>query len=276
MGKHEDADLKRLALRWSAGREDADLKVSAAASNMEDANQLLQAGKLKDAVQALSADVRNHPADTKRRTFLFELLCFSGEYDRAEKQLDILAEAGASSEMGALLYRSALHAERTRQDLFQRREYPKPAQGSSPGRESVTGTLNGKPFQTITDADARIGPRLELFAAGNCLWINFEHLASIQIQPPRRLRDLLWVPAVVRAGPALKDTELGEVLLPVLSPFAWQHSDDAVRLGRMTVWEEDESGAVVPVGQKMLLVDGEEFPLLEIRKLEFNLPSATV
>jgi type VI secretion system protein ImpE len=72
----------------------------------------------------------------------------------------------------------------------------------------------------------------------------------------------------------LKDTELGEVLLPVLSPFAWQHSDEAVRLGRMTVWEEDESGAAVPVGQKMLLVDGEEFPLLEIRKLEFTSPQA--
>jgi type VI secretion system protein ImpE len=239
---------------------------------MENAQQLFQAGRLKEALQALSAEVRNHPADTKRRTFLFELLCFSGEYDRAEKQLDMLAEAGPNSEMGALLYRSALHAERTRQELFQRREFPKPSGGSSPGAESIAGTLNGKPFQAITDGDARIGPRLEVFAGGSYLWINFEHLASIQIQPPRRLRDLLWTPAVVRAGPALKDTELGEVLLPVLSPFAWQHADEAVRLGRMTVWEEDESGAVVPVGQKMLLVDGEEFPFLEIRKLEFASP----
>jgi type VI secretion system protein ImpE len=236
---------------------------------MENANQLLQAGRLKEAVRAQSEEVRNHPSDTKRRTFLFELLCFSGEYDRAEKQLDLLAEAGPNSEMGALLYRSALHAERTRQDLFQKGEYPRPPGGSPPGAESVPGTLNGKPFQTITDADPRIGPRLEVFAAGNCLWINFEHLASIQVQPPRRLRDLLWTPAVIRAGPALKDTELGEVLLPVLSPFAWQHSDEAVRLGRMTVWEEDAAGAVLPAGQKMLLVDGEEFPLLEIRKLEF-------
>jgi type VI secretion system protein ImpE len=241
---------------------------------MENANQLFQAGRLKEAVQALNEDVRNHPEDTKRRTFLFELLCFSGEYDRAEKQLDLLAEAGPNSEAGALLYRSALHAERTRQDLFQRKEYPKPGGGASAGAESTHGTLNGKPFQTIADADPRIGPRLEVFAGGNYLWINFEHLASIQIQPPRRLRDLLWTPAVVRAGPALKSTELGEVLLPVLSPFAWQHSDEAVRLGRMTVWEEDESGAAVPVGQKMLLVDGEEFPLLEIRKLEFDSPPA--
>jgi type VI secretion system protein ImpE len=241
---------------------------------MENAHQLFQAGRLKEAVQALNAEVREHPSDTKRRTFLFELLCFSGEYDRAEKQLDLLAEAGPNSEMGALLYRSALQAERTRQDLFQRKEYPKPAGGTASGAETVTGTLNGKPFQSILDGDPRIGPRLEVYAGGNYLWINFEHLASIQIQPPRRLRDLLWIPAVVRAGPALKDTELGEVLIPVLSPFAWQHSDDAVRLGRMTVWEEDESGVAAPIGQKMLLVDGEEFPLLELRKLEIAVGKA--
>jgi len=239
---------------------------------MENANQLFQAGRLKEAVQALSAELRRNPSDTRRRTFLFELLCFSGEYGRAEKQLDVLAEAGPNSEIGALLYRSALQAERTRQDLFQKKE--KPSGGTSSGAETITGTLNGKPFQTITDADPRIGPRLEVFAAGNYLWLNFEHLASIQIPQPRRLRDLIWTPAVVRVGPALKSTELGEVLLPVLSPFAWQHSDDAVRLGRMTLWEEGESGEAVPVGQKMLLVDGEEFPLLDIRQLEFNLPQA--
>jgi type VI secretion system protein ImpE len=184
----------------------------------------------------------------------------------------VLAEAGPNSEIGALLYRSALQAERTRQALFQKKE--KPSGGTSSGAETITGTLNGKPFQTITDADPRIGPRLEVFTAGNYHWLNFEHLASIQIPQPRRLRDLIWTPAVVRVGPALKNTELGEVLLPVLSPFAWQHSDDAVRLGRMTLWEEGESGEAVPVGQKMLLVDGEEFPLLDIRQLEFNLPQA--
>jgi type VI secretion system protein ImpE len=239
---------------------------------MENANQLFQAGRLKEAVQALSAELRNNPSDTRRRTFLFELLCFSGEYDRAEKQLAVLAEAGPNSEIGALLYRSALQAERMRQDLFRKKE--KPSGGTSSGADTITGTLNGKPFQTITDADPRIGPRLEVFAAGNYHWLNFEHLASIQIPQPRRLRDLIWTPAVVRVGPALKNTELGEVLLPVLSPFAWQHSDDAVRLGRMTLWEEGESGEAVPVGQKMLLVDGEEFPLLDIRQLEFNLPQA--
>jgi type VI secretion system protein ImpE len=242
---------------------------------MENANQLFQAGRLNEAVQALNAEVRNHPEDSKRRIFLFELLCFSGEYDRAQKQLDIFGSDDINKEMGALVYRSALQAEKTRQDLFAKKEYPKPVGDAVATGAAVSGTLNGKSFQSIADADPRIGPHLEVFAGGSYLWMNFEHLASIDMDKPRRLRDLLWTPARLRGGPALKDTELGEVLLPALTPFAWQDADDAIRLGRMTAWEENESGEAVPVGQKMLLVDGEEFPLLEIRKLEINLPQPT-
>jgi type VI secretion system protein ImpE len=242
---------------------------------MENANQLFQAGKLNEAVAALNAEVRSHPEDSKRRIFLFELLCFAGEYDRAEKQLDILGSADMQKEMGALVYRSALHAEKTRRDLFTKKEYPKPAGDVAATGEAISGTLNGKAFKSIADADPRIGPRLEVFAGGNYLWMNFEHLASIDMDKPHRLRDLLWTPARLRGGPALKDTELGEILLPALTPFAWQDPDDAIRLGRMTAWVENESGEAVPVGQKMLLVDGEEFPLLEIRKLEINLPQPT-
>jgi type VI secretion system protein ImpE len=167
-----------------------------------------------------------------------------------------------------LLYRSALHAERERQDLFTRGEYPKRPDTAEP---VPAGTFNGKPFGSFSDADPRIGSRLELFAAGAYLWLPLEHVASIQIEPPKRLRDLLWTPAAVRTTPTFKGAELGEVLLPVLAPFSWKHADDAVRLGRSTVWEQREGyDEEVPFGQKMWLVDDEEIPFLELRSLEFN------
>jgi len=43
--------------------------------------------------------------------------------------------------------------------------------------------LNGKSFLALSDADPRIGARLELFAAGNYLLLPLEHISSIQIQP---------------------------------------------------------------------------------------------
>jgi type VI secretion system protein ImpE len=230
--------------------------------------ELFRAGRLSDALKALSAEVRDNPTDTRRRTFLFELLCFAGEYARADKQLEVLAKAGPQSEMGVLVYRSALYAERQRQDLFEHGEFP-----HKPGAEEPTrgGSLNGKTFESFTDADPRIGAKLELFAAGNYLLLPLEHVASIQIEAPKRLRDLLWIPAKVSTTPAFKGTELGEVLLPVLSPLAAKHADDNVRLGRMTVWEDQEGYEnQIPVGQKMWLADGEEIPFLELRSLEFK------
>ncbi|HVO98283.1 MAG TPA: type VI secretion system accessory protein TagJ [Bryobacteraceae bacterium] len=227
--------------------------------------ELFQAGKLNGAIEALGVEVRDNPTDARRRTFLFELLCFKGDYDRAEKHLNILADASPDSRVGAVLYFSALHAERVRQNLFERKEYPvQPATGNPRG-----GTINGQPFRELEDADPRVGPRLELFAAGAYLWIPLEHIESIEIEAPKRLRDLLWAPALVRTGPAFKEKELGEVLLPVLAPFSWKHPDDDVKLGRATEWAEAD-GLSVPSGQRMFSVDGEDMPLLEIRKIEFT------
>jgi type VI secretion system protein ImpE len=229
-----------------------------------------KAGKLDEAITALGDGLRRDPMDSKSRTFLFELLCFSGDYDRAEKHLDVLAQGGSQSDLGALLYRGTLNATKTRQDLF--RDGKLPFESS----EAIGGTLNGATFKALIDADSRIGANLEVFAAGSYLLIPFSLLSSIEIAPPRRLRDLLWIPAVIRTTPAFQDRELGETLLPALTPFSVKHASDAVRLGRETVWEEDETGKLCPVGQKILLVDGEEMPILDVRKLEFAaVPSAS-
>lgn len=228
------------------------------------AQELYKAGKLDEAITALGAHLRDNPADAKSRIFLFELLCFAGQFDRAEKQLDVVSQGSQQTEMGALLYRAALHAERNRVQLFEKKEYP-----SSKASPDVRGTLNGKAFSTITDGDSRIGANLEVFAAGAYLWLPFSVLASVEVMPPKRLRDLLWAPAFVRCSESYKGQELGEVLIPGLTAFAWKHADPSVRLGRATHWEETPSDGALPAGQKVFLVDDEEVPVLEVRKIEF-------
>jgi type VI secretion system protein ImpE len=84
------------------------------------------------------------------------------------------------------------------------------------------------------------------------------------------LRDTLWAPAIVRTGPSFKGQELGQVLIPVISPLSCKNVKGDIALGRETEWVESEAdGGSVPVGLKMLSVDGEDFPFLEIRNLEF-------
>jgi type VI secretion system protein ImpE len=232
------------------------------------AKQLFDAGRVKEAAKAVGEYLRGNPTDIRQRTFLFELLCFAGEYDRAEKHLTLLAQAGGPSELGAVMYFSALHADRSRNELFAAGQFPEEA------KHSPSGTLNGEPFSSLSDIDPRIGARLEVYAAGAYLWIGFEHIQAIKMGPPRRLRDTLWAPATVLTGPSFKGTELGEVLVPVIYPFSWKHENEEVWLGRVTDWREDRDGYDVPAGQKMLLVDDREVSLLEVRAIEFSAAQA--
>lgn len=166
--------------------------------------------------------------------------------------------------MGATLFFSALHAEKMRHSMFQKQEFP-----SEPAAKSPPGKLNGKPFESISDMDPAVGPRLEVYAAGAYLWIPFVHIASVNIDPPRQLRDTLWTPAFVLTGPTFNGMDIGQVIIPAIYPFSWNSDDQSVWLGRKTSWVEDDAGASFPIGQKTFIVDGEEVPLLEIRSLEF-------
>jgi type VI secretion system protein ImpE len=228
------------------------------------ATELFRAGRLGEAIQALVTEVRDNPTDTRRRTFLFELLCFAGEFDRAAKHLGVLAGESADTEVGALLYRSALTAERQRESIFQKKEYPAATVEPAP-----SGTLNGRPFQTIEDVDPRIGARLEVFVAGEYVWLPMAYIGTLHMDAPRFLRDLIWSSARVTPAPGIKDQDLGEVILPVLCPLSWKHPDDNVKLGRSTEWQQAD-GQDTPFGQKLLLLDGEEVvPFLDVRELQF-------
>jgi type VI secretion system protein ImpE len=229
-------------------------------------HELVRAGKLSDALARMVAEVRDHPADVQKRTFLFELLCFAGQYERAGKHLSLLAQGTPDAEFGTLLYRSALAAQRQREALLASGEYP----GIDSVKPSSAGTLNGKPFRSLEDLDPRIGARLEMFVAGEYVWLPFEHIGSIHMAAPRYLRDTLWAVATVETGPSFEGQSFGEVLIPMLAPFSWQHESDEVKLGHSTDWKQ-QGEQLIPFGQKLLVIDEETaIPFLEIRELRFE------
>ena len=233
------------------------------------AHALFTSGRLEDAIAQLGVELRTNPADVQRRSFLFELLSFSGDYARAGKQLDVLASTGPTAEAGVAVYRAALGAERVREHMFDSGDFPKNAAPPSGG-----GTCNGTSFASLQDGDPRLGSRLEVIAGGRYLWIPFAHIASVIIQPPTQLRDLRWLTARVATNASVKDMELGEVLLPALTPACHRLTDAELRLGRATDWTELPDGDFAPVGQKVLVADdGRLIPLADVRELIFAQPS---
>ena len=109
------------------------------------AKELFQAGRLDEAIQALGAELRDNPADARRRTFLFELLCFAGEFDRAEKHLDILAD-GEQGRRAWARCSTAPPCTPSAPAADVPEERPSPRERAAP---AVSGTINGKPFEDI-------------------------------------------------------------------------------------------------------------------------------
>src|SRR5262249_52941140 len=83
-----------------------------------DAAALLKVGQLSAAIEAATQDVKSVPGNVRARIFLFELLAAAGEWERAQKHLDVLGDQAAAMQEGVLSYRAVLDAERLRTRLF--------------------------------------------------------------------------------------------------------------------------------------------------------------
>jgi type VI secretion system protein ImpE len=257
------------------------------------ASEAFKAGQLSQAIELQTAAVKASPADKEKRVFLFELLAFAGDLDRARKQIDVLQFDDPGLAAASFSLRSCLDAEALRRKLFREGVKPKFFAEVPPVvqlrfdaidalREGKTaeagemlrradehgtplkGTLNGKPFQFLRDGDDVFGDFLEVFAKGAYHWVPLDQIAGLGMNAPKYPRDLLWFPAKL----TLRDGGEGDVFLPALYPFSHEQADDQLKLGRATNWEGPEGGPMRGVGSRTLIVDDEPMGLLEWRRLE--------
>lgn len=264
------------------------------------AKELFDAGKLSAAIDQLNQDIKANPRDSRGRIFLFELLCFAGDFERAERQLGTIAQLSGDVgvEMGSQVYKNLLEAEKSRARLFKLGGQPKFASKAPPyaglhlaaitevrenrpdkveklleesasSRPAVKGHIDGQPFDDFRDCDDLLAPFLEVIAQKDYLWLPFEDIKRIEIAAPKRLRDLIWISAKIETH----ERSLGEVFLPVLYRGSSEHSDETVRLGRMTDWRSIGEGTMLGAGQRIFLVDNTEHPILELRNIEFAVSS---
>ena len=91
-----------------------------------DADRLYREGRLGDAIAALNEALRDDPTDIAKRTFLFELLCFSGAFDRARKQLEAIGASDPELGLSTAWYVEALGApEEVAQELRRSADLPR-------------------------------------------------------------------------------------------------------------------------------------------------------
>src|SRR5437762_13769874 len=89
------------------------------------ANECYKAGKIQDAIDDQTQVVKANPADQAKRLFLFELLVFAGDLERAQRQIDAVHYAELELETAVQAYRKLLEAEQFRRRVFREGIMPK-------------------------------------------------------------------------------------------------------------------------------------------------------
>jgi type VI secretion system protein ImpE len=259
-----------------------------------DGGALFAQGDLQGAIQAVTEEVKAHPTESQRRTFLFELLCFAGELDRAARQLDVIGHQDAMAEPAVQVYRNILHVEHLRRRLHSESLKPEflldpPAfvswhleavghlragqtadaraalEKAEAAQAPLRGRIDGQPFEEFRDCDDVLAPVVELFLLRDYVWVPFAQVREIELSAPERPRDLIWIPARLELHTGAQHRGY----VPALYHGSHLHPDNQVKLGRLTDWPETQ-GLVLGVGQRMFLAGENAHPILETRRIEFD------
>jgi type VI secretion system protein ImpE len=257
----------------------------------------LKEGRPDEALKLLTVEVRNNPADAKRRVFLFQLLALLGQWERAQNQLNVTGEMEPLNAMMVGAYTEALKGEMVRAEVFAGRRLPvvigEPEQWLAlvlqaikltvdghheqarnlreqafEQATAVSGQIDGVPFEWMADADARLGPCLEIVVNGGYSWVPFSRLKELKFEAPTDLRDKIWAPVEVtwaNGGKAIG-------FIPTRYPGSERSDDGELVLGRKTEWVQTGADLDIGYGQRMLATDAGEYPLLDVRLISFNTP----
>jgi len=267
---------------------------TAAKSVMNDAKLKLDEGNLGEAITAAIDAVKRNPTNIPARTFLFELSMFSGEWDRAEKQLDTVGHQDANSAIGTLIFRQNFQNERERIKLFEHGTQPASITAmpkyveelvqavdlvrrgeTASAREKIDKVeedrpafpveVNGERYEDFRDYNDLTMCVFEAFVKDNYVWLPFESVVSVEFLERKSLRDIYWPQARVE----LVNGTNGEMFLPALYVNSWKSSDDQLRLGRSVDWRDVGDDLYLGEGARLFWADGKQLPSLDIKNITF-------
>ncbi len=264
-------------------------------SLMNDAKLHLDKGNLSAAVDSALGLVKSNPTVYAARAFLFELSLFSGDWDRADRQLDVIGHQDANAAIGSLIYRQNLSAERDRIKFFSEGLRPETPEAPTDYindlftandlvREGKTAearelldkveeerpafpcTVNGEGFSDIRDYNDLTMCAFEAIVKDSYVWLPFASVKSLEFLERKSLRDVFWPQAQFE----LTNGTSGELFLPSLYVNTYKNGDDQVRLGRSVDWREAGDDIYIGEGTRVFTMDGKDKPILDIKSIEFN------
>jgi len=257
--------------------------------------ELFHDGQLGAAVEAQIQRVKQQPGQIAERVFLFELLCLQDEFDRAEKQLDAIAQLDVQRDAAVQPYRNLIQAERQRRQLVRdglppvvsgeapprlmnhlqavnrlREQSPAEAQAlldeAENDRPELKADIDGKSYDDFRDCDDLFSSVFEVFVGPQYLWVPMEQVRTVQFARPERPRDLVWA----QVNMLMHDGSLLRGFFPVRYVDSGTAERDDLKLGRSTDWSDASSGPVRGVGQRMFLAGDDAHALLDVKMIALS------
>ncbi len=254
-------------------------------------HDMLAEGRLADAVAHQETAVGAAPTDPAARRLLVDLLAFAGRLDDAFEHLArIQTDEPDWPEVERSfhrLFRSERHRtfdgreptifpdpppshamRRWKAVKLLRRAEPENAVRATDAADSVSpvvrGFIDGREFDGLRDADDRFASVLEAFRGGEYLWVPWEALRKVLLEPADTLLDQLYRPAAI----TFRDGTTIEVHLPLVYPASYR-AEAEFALGVETDHVCPDNGPTRCIGGKLLLVDDDdEVMLSECRLIE--------
>ena len=258
---------------------------------MTAARVALDDGRLADALRLQKISVDSDPADSPARLFLFELLVLAGDIPRAVEQLKQVESDSPKWPAARRLFRDTLRADARRCPKLRRPEFLKEpprharcrwnaalcqtrGQSELASRwldradeftPELTGFVDGREFTGLRDSDDRFATIFEVFLGRQYVWIPYEDVRTLRLQPAEHLLDLAFRPARI----TLVDGTVHTAILPLLYPGS-AHEGDELALGQLVDWTSADSGLVCGLGTRVLTFGDEELTLESCAMIEMR------
>jgi len=270
-----------------------------------DIEQLLKNRQLDLCLEQTCGQLQREPGNIRQRVFLFQLLCVLNEFERANEQLDILADLSDSNLALKNTYQALIAAEKFRNQVIAGTRAPtifgqpplwvsyyvqalasynlgnlprakKEIEAGADQAPAIAGTINGESFLWLADADVRFGPLLEIIINGRYYWLPFSRIRQLLIEDFEDLRDLVWCPCHLTLENQAEMIAFIPTRYPALpTGESLENTGDhhALCLASTTLWQTPQENFYIGQGLRSFITDKSEYPLSDINTVTLDLES---
>lgn len=259
--------------------------------------ELFKNGCLTNAIISATEGVKLNQSDVVMRSRLVEYLCISCQYERADRQLEVIASLDPKTTIRVMELRQLIRASQARAEMWSKGRLPEfttnPPEHidcrlralvslregnhtevvewlkkAEELRPSLSGQMGDTKFEEFRDLDDFYGGVLEVMTStGKYFWVPMEHIVEANFTSPSRPIDTAWceVDLTLREGPS------GVVYIPAIYPqIGTDSTSEALTVGRETDWVDTSNGIIRGQGLRSFIIGEQSLSIHELKYLQFE------